>query len=586
MVKLLTTGFQPEKWDPVRHETSLGVVEGRLEDSVGEETLARSHYAFRGIPYAHSPVGDLRFEDPVDATETWPDSYLDANHFGNVCPQFDVASKKVVGDENCLFLNIFTPTLPGSEDSDRLPVLVFIHGGAFIRGSSSVLAGGRLAGQNIVLVTFNYRLGALGFLTTEDEVIPGNFGTLDQLSALRWVQRNIADFGGDPERVTLGGFSAGAISSHAHMMSPLAEGLFNNVLMVSGSAHFPSIVQRTPRESARKLGEKLNCELKPSLGFKACLTTKTSEEIVTAQASIMRYEFWPMSFTLTIDGGMRKNPHLPGPILDLKPRSMPVFMELVPEEGFVFALVLMLLCGHPNNATAAYNELIPYIVSSIWFHPEEAEVVGKMAESFYLNERAKGSMDDLLEEVSEVLSGYVWTAYTTKSATEAASQGNTVYMALFTHKDPETPSWNQPILDMARSLGLTSPKLDTVVTHGDDLMFSFSKSRFTSDRDEGVAQFLVSNWANFLYNGTPAVPINEWPPLEPGGPVKFYEISTTPHLQKSPFREKEANFWLQTVPLMTQMRNDPEEGGFQRHMPLVIGAILTYISIALMNRRD
>ncbi|KAK7080452.1 Carboxylesterase 5A [Halocaridina rubra] len=227
MLEMLTTGYIPDGGVVVRHHTTLGIIQGLQESSVGGASVVSHYYAFRGIPYADSPDGDLRFSDPVDAVESWPNRYLDATRYGNVCLQVDPTSSKILGEEDCLFLNVFTPLLTKTENpsnGDGLPVLVFIHGGGFLRGSSLGLAGGRLTSQNIVLVTMNYRLGALGFLSSGDTTIPGNFGLLDQLSALRWVQRNIAQFGGDPNRVTLGGFSAGATSVHSHLLSPLAKG--------------------------------------------------------------------------------------------------------------------------------------------------------------------------------------------------------------------------------------------------------------------------------------------------------------------------------------------------------------------------
>lgn len=197
-------------------------------------------WAFKGIPYAAPPVGDLRWRPPQPVTP-WKKARL-CQEYGPSCPQPGGGPFYLeVGptSEDCLYLNVWTPARTSSE---RLPVLVWIHGGSFVTGSGSmaVYSGANLAAKGVVVVTINYRLGPLGFLahpalTAEaGEGSSGNYGLLDQIAALRWVQRNIAAFGGDPQRVTVFGESAGAISILDLLVSPLAEGLFQRAIVQSG----------------------------------------------------------------------------------------------------------------------------------------------------------------------------------------------------------------------------------------------------------------------------------------------------------------------------------------------------------------
>ncbi|KAL3282159.1 hypothetical protein HHI36_005354 [Cryptolaemus montrouzieri] len=158
--------------------------------------------------------------------EPWKD-VLDATKPHAVCPQRDIYRRTdlIEGDEDCLYLNVYTPRLP-SENLELLPVMVFFHGGGFLCGGGNSYWYGPdvLLDRDIVLVVTNYRLGALGFLSTGDSVSPGNYGLKDQSLALKWVKKNIEYFGGDPDSITLFGESAGGASANYHMLSPLSKG--------------------------------------------------------------------------------------------------------------------------------------------------------------------------------------------------------------------------------------------------------------------------------------------------------------------------------------------------------------------------
>jgi para-nitrobenzyl esterase len=207
--------------------TQSGAVQGVVEGDL---------IAFRGIPYAAPPVGNLRWRPPVRPVP-WQ-GIRDASQFGNVCPQIDF-NGQVVGKEDCLTLNIFarlTPS-PGAPQ----PVMVFLHGGGNRSGSAQdpILDLPPLATHGVVVVTLEYRLGILGFLahpllTAEGDGSSGDYGLLDMIAALTWVQKNIAAFGGDPRHVMLFGQSAGSNDIHFLLASPAAQGLFFTAGMESG----------------------------------------------------------------------------------------------------------------------------------------------------------------------------------------------------------------------------------------------------------------------------------------------------------------------------------------------------------------
>lgn len=213
----------------------------QTEDGAVRGALAEGYRLFQGIPFAAPPVGDLRFRPPAPV-EPW-NGVRDATEPGSPCPQPQFPDLGTIAstDEDCLFLNVTTPAGLAGRRGD-LPVMVWIHGGYFILGAGSDYDARTLAVDgDVVVVTVNYRLGPLGFLAQQDlsaqngDVASGSAALLDQQAALRWVQRNIAAFGGDPDTVTVAGESAGAASVCAQLTSPTARGLFDRAIAQSFS---------------------------------------------------------------------------------------------------------------------------------------------------------------------------------------------------------------------------------------------------------------------------------------------------------------------------------------------------------------
>lgn len=260
--------------DAVRVEVDTGELEGTRQGAI---------VSFKGVPYAAPPVGTLRWRPP-QPVEPWR-RVRAARRFSPVARQ-RAAGPGLVASEDCLYLNVWTPGVTG----DPRPVMVFIHGGGFATGSGSeaLYDGTELAKHGVVVVTFNYRLDVLGFLahpglTAESpHRASGNYGLMDQVAALQWLQRNIAQFGGDPGRVTIVGASAGGRSVSLLMVSPLADGLFHRAIAQSGSVGGVSTPLGTGEQRGERLAEAVGCAERPDPV--ACLRARTFEELVQVAA--------------------------------------------------------------------------------------------------------------------------------------------------------------------------------------------------------------------------------------------------------------------------------------------------------------
>ncbi len=265
--------------------TQVRISSGLLRGTVGNDPAI---HVFRGIPYGAPPVGDLRWRPP-QPVKPWK-GVRDATHFGPRPMQPPIFSDMVFRDtmsEDCLYLNVWTPAKSMKE---RLPVMVWIFGGGFQAGSTSEPRqdGENLAKRGVVVVSMNYRLGVFGFLAHPDltkespHKASGNYGLLDQVAALRWVQNNIAAFGGDPNNVTIFGESAGSFSVCGLMASPLAKGLFQQAIGESGA--FFSLRNGPLRTSSLAESEKQGVRFAESMGASSIaeLRAKSAEHILKA----------------------------------------------------------------------------------------------------------------------------------------------------------------------------------------------------------------------------------------------------------------------------------------------------------------
>ncbi|XP_035774125.1 neuroligin-4, Y-linked-like [Anopheles albimanus] len=254
--------------------TTAGQVQGTTEQC----GLFCTFYSFKGIPYAEPPLGALRFSDPVTKT-SWS-GVRDASTHGATCPSQDMAPTE---SEDCLFLNVYTPSLIGMR-----PVMVFIPGGGYSGGSGNdeLYGAEHFMIENVVIVTINYRLGALGFLSTGDRAAAGNWALKDCIEALRWVQRNAPAFGGDPSSVTIFGQSAGGALVHILTLSTLSSGLFQKAIAHSGSALNSWALQTNPRFYANRLAQALGVPSGDTVAMVTALRSIPYRQIVAQQNNL------------------------------------------------------------------------------------------------------------------------------------------------------------------------------------------------------------------------------------------------------------------------------------------------------------
>ncbi|XP_035681493.1 fatty acyl-CoA hydrolase precursor, medium chain-like [Branchiostoma floridae] len=275
--------------DAVYVSTTHGDVRGSefLTSSVVGNAVFDRVFTFKGIPYAAPPVGDLRWRPPQDPA-SWS-GVRDVTEFGSRCPEAEFAPPDPLyneimalrgnsSSEDCLFLNVYTPNVSATAD---LPVMVWIHGGGWYYGSGETYpAEIPTSLHNVVMVTINYRLGNLGFLPTLDDDAPGNFGVLDAIKALEWVRDNIRNFGGDPDRVTIFGESAGGYTVSLLVMSPMATGLFHRAISQSGVAGVP-VTQKGDITQTQNLALSLNCSTDSYDDMMSCLRGLPSDDVFT-----------------------------------------------------------------------------------------------------------------------------------------------------------------------------------------------------------------------------------------------------------------------------------------------------------------
>jgi para-nitrobenzyl esterase len=320
----LLTPPQAQAAGRLRVDTKEGPVKGFLANGVAE---------FLGIPYATPPVGDLRWMPPKPHAP-WT-TVLKATAYGPTCAQITtlgVFAGPANSNEDCLYLNVFTPNL---DSSARLPVIVWIHGGGHVDGESNDYDGSKLASDGkTVVVTINYRLNLFGFLAhpalDAEGHLFGNYGTLDEQAALRWVQRNIGQFGGDKNNVALGGQSAGASSTADNVISPLAAGLFHRAIIESGSTYMSLVPLSLAETKGTAFAVAAGCGSGSDAATAKCLRSLTAVQIVTlsgTESANGPYITGPM-----IDGQILPQGGV-GAITSGKFNHMPVMNGVVKDEG-------------------------------------------------------------------------------------------------------------------------------------------------------------------------------------------------------------------------------------------------------------
>ncbi|XP_058832047.1 juvenile hormone esterase-like [Topomyia yanbarensis] len=329
------------------------IEDGCLRGKSMEGMLAEPFDAFIGIPFAKPPVGELRFANPVRNDPWEKGTIYAATEEKAMCIQKNdlIPNAQVEGSEDCLYLNVYRPKSHNA--TKALPVMVYIHGGGFFSGSASPSILGPeyfMNANRCLLVTFQYRLGVFGFLSTGDGAAPGNYALKDQVMALQWVKKNIAEFGGNPDLVTIFGQSAGGASVHMHMISRMSDGLFSRAIMMSGNAIAPwNIPTKDPLALAVKQAEAVDIPCAKNLSSKQIVNVLRNVDAIALTKSIDKLKFWSID-PLTLYRPVIESPNWSDQTFLVEdPRvswqkgnyqQLPWMTSFVPNEGAVRAIAI------------------------------------------------------------------------------------------------------------------------------------------------------------------------------------------------------------------------------------------------------
>ncbi|XP_058799381.1 esterase B1-like [Phymastichus coffea] len=496
-------------------DTLTGKVHGsKAQDSEGDE-----YCSFKGIPYAKPPVGDLRFREPQPA-EPWTE-VREAMVFGENCLQYDLLSHRIKGIEDCLHLNVYTKSL---QQGARRPVMVWIHGGAFVCGSGDddIYGPENFMRKDIVLVTLNYRLGVFGFLNYDDESASGNQGLKDQVLALQWVRDNIAHFGGDPNSVTIFGESAGSASVHYLAISPLARGLFHRVICQSGMVQNPWSFLSNPKKMALRLTNNFNYTGKDPKQAVQFLRTVDALKLAEAQENLLTPEEKLQAIFPFV------------PTVDLKSKKpfMPVHPEILAAEGIQVPSII----GHNSregilfyrNITKNYEKFNKEYHQIV--HPEVKNILknyGLTLEDikhvYFDNDSVtKENMDNLVDLFGDL---YFVEGINRALKIQIERSSAPTYFYQFTYD--KTLSFIKMWVHTRMS----------GASHADELFFLFrphyldSKNPYPKkDSDKyRITQQMIELWTNFAATGLPTPKLTEvvpilWQPIHNGTVLRYLNI--------------------------------------------------------------
>ncbi|KAG5869997.1 hypothetical protein JTB14_036178 [Gonioctena quinquepunctata] len=335
-----------------------GSLQGVHQTSYG----GRVYSAFEGIPYAEPPIDDLRFVEPQPAGK-WDGIMVANKTYMCMCFVPMHLLQGVRGTEDCLYLYVYVPR-EKIDVNENLDVVVHIHGGGFMLGSPSLVAGpDYIMDKDVVYVSFNYRLAVFGFLSTEDDTVPGNNGLKDQTLALQWIRDNIMYFGGNPDSVTLTGLSAGGASVHYHYLSPLSRGLFHRGFSQSGTALSSWALIKSPLKRAIVIGNHFQCQTNSTKVMIDCLRKVNAKDLVSSMKEMFLFmDVFPFTlFGPVVEKGNRPFlPEHPYKLLDEgKVYDVPWVSSNVKDEG-IYPTAYIVLMQKLEELDSKWNEIMPY----------------------------------------------------------------------------------------------------------------------------------------------------------------------------------------------------------------------------------
>lgn len=480
LVTLICCQEKPK--DPTEIETNFGIVKGAIKDGL---------LVFKGIPFAKPPVGELRWSAP-QPPDSWEGVKLTTKYGPAPIQGNDTTSKS----EDCLYLNIWTPAKTMDE---KIPVLVWIYGGGFSFGSTSepVYNGAALAKKGVILVSIAYRVGQLGFLAHPElsaenpNKVSGNYGILDQIAGLKWVQENIAAFGGDPDKVTIFGESAGGISVSMLCASPLAEGLFQGAISQSGGSFGPTRETTYPGENMKTLekAEKDGEQYLQKAGV-STISELRSLAVDNIPMGMGMGSAWPITDGYVIPDDQHKL-YQAGNYNDV-----PVLIGYNSDEGASFIRE-----ENPEefikNVEKRYGEFADDLLKA---YPVAEESIPKTAR-------------DLMRDAA-----FGWHTWSWANLQSKTGKSKVYYYYFDQH--PEYPE--------------DSPKYGYGSPHGQEVAYVFNNldpsNAETTDSDLAISEAMATYWTNFAKSGNPnGEGLPNWPNYNQEQQSVMY-FGPTPHL--------------------------------------------------------
>ncbi|XP_064157975.1 cholinesterase-like isoform X1 [Anguilla rostrata] len=504
--------------------------------------------AFLGIPYAEPPVGDLRFRRPVPC-KAWSGVW-EANEFPSTChqhrdemfpgfPGAEMWNPNTRMSEDCLYLNVWVP----SPTPHAAPVMAWIYGGGFSTGTASLeVYDGRFLSntEGVLVVSFNYRVGALGFLALPgSQGVSGNAGLFDQRMVLQWISDNIAAFGGDPQAVTLFGESAGAASVNFHVLSPGSHALFTRAILQSGSVNAPwaAVPEGEAWNRSIALARLLDCESGSATGMEDCLRRLGPEEIVSQQHNVLKQHL-PVgsAFIPTVDGDFL--PDLPSVLIQSGQFKKTEFLLGVNKDEGTYFLVY----GAPgfsieHESLITVDNLLQVVGL---FFPGLSDIARDAVAFYYTDWTDEFNGKKNRDALNSIIGDYYITCPLLEVTQRFATFGNDAYLYFFDHRSSRNtwPPW----------MG---------VMHGYEIEFVFglplNRSLGYTVEEEAMSRKIMKYWANFARTGNPNVPGPATWPVFSAGTQEYISLNSDSPRTLKKLRAMQCKFWDSFLPKLQDM---------------------------------